>query len=208
MSISKFNQIQPKTLSKVALLIMACLLAVAITMPAMAATDEGGHGEGGGAKGWVKTDTYRVMNFAVLAIALFFILKKPLTNALNGRIEGIRSELGELEAKKEAAQKELTQYNEKLAALDKEAEQIMVDYVRQGEEAKARILEEAKQAAVKLEDQAKRNIDAEFKQTKEKIHAEILEKAMAKAEAIVQEKITSDDQERLVDDYLEKVVAS
>ena len=29
----------------------------------------------GGAKGWVATDTYRVMNFSVLAIALFFILK-------------------------------------------------------------------------------------------------------------------------------------
>ncbi len=208
MRITRLNQNQPRKWTQVALLIMACFLAASIAMPAMASTDEGGHGAGAGAKGWVATDTYRVMNFAVLAIALFFILKKPLTNALNGRIEGIRSELGDLEAKKEAAQKELAQYNQKLAALDKEAEQIMADYLRQGEEAKARILEEAKQAAVKLEDQAKRNIDAEFKQTKEKIHAEILEKAMAKAEAIVQEKITGDDQERLVDDYLEKVVAS
>ena len=208
MRISRLNHNQPRKWTKVVLLIMTCFLAASIAIPAMAATDEGGHGEGAGPKGWVATDTYRVMNFAVLAIALFFILKKPLTNALNGRIEGIRSELGDLEAKKEAAQKELTQYNQKLAALDKEAEQIMADYLRQGEEAKARIFEEAKQAAVKLEDQAKRNIDAEFKQTKEKIHAEILEKAMAKAEAIVQEKITGDDQERLVDDYLEKVVAS
>jgi F-type H+-transporting ATPase subunit b len=208
MRITRLNHNQPRKWIKVALLIMACFLAASIAMPAMASTDEGGHGESAGAKGWVATDTYRVMNFAVLAIALFFILKKPFANALNGRIEGIRSELGDLEAKKEAAQKELTQYNQKLAALDKEAEQIMADYLRQGEEAKARILEEAKQAAVKLEDQAKRNIDAEFKQTKEKIHAEILEKAMAKAEAIVQEKITGDDQERLVDDYLEKVVAS
>ena len=200
MRISRLNHNQPRKWTKVVLLIMTCFLAASIAIPAMAATDEGGHGEGAGPKGWVATDTYRVMNFAVLAIALFFILKKPLTNALNGRIEGIRSELGDLEAKKVAAQKELTQYNQKLAALDKEAEQIMADYLRQGEE--------AKQAAVKLEDQAKRNIDAEFKQTTEKIHAEILEKAIAKAEAIVQEKITGDDQERLVDDYLEKVVAS
>ena len=141
MRISRLNHNQPRKWTKVVLLIMTCFLAASTAIPAMAATDEGGHGEGAGPKGWVATDTYRVMNFAVLAIALFFILKKPLTNALNGRIEGIRSELGDLEAKKVAAQKELTQYNQKLAALDKEAEQIMADYLRQGEEAKARILE-------------------------------------------------------------------
>ena len=39
--------------------------------------EAGGHGEGGpGGKGWVSTDTYRVMNFGVLAIALFFLLAK------------------------------------------------------------------------------------------------------------------------------------
>ncbi|MDP3283103.1 MAG: hypothetical protein Q8M56_01575, partial [Desulfobacterales bacterium] len=37
---------------------------------------EGGHGEGV-PKGWVATDTYRVMNFVVLAAGLFFLLRKP-----------------------------------------------------------------------------------------------------------------------------------
>ena len=32
--------------------------------------------EENGGKGWVATDTYKVMNFAVLAIGLFFILRK------------------------------------------------------------------------------------------------------------------------------------
>jgi sensor histidine kinase regulating citrate/malate metabolism len=39
------------------------------------------------------------------------------------------------------------------------------------------------------------------------LKAEIVEKALAKAEAIIKEQINSDDQEKLVDDYLEKVVA-
>ena len=44
-------------------------------------------------KGWVKTDWFRVMNFSVLAIALFFILKKHLSQALHARIKGIKDEL-------------------------------------------------------------------------------------------------------------------
>ncbi|MGD9185289.1 MAG: hypothetical protein PVJ13_08180, partial [Desulfobacterales bacterium] len=30
------------------------------------------------AKGWQATDTYKVMNFAVLALALVFLLRKPV----------------------------------------------------------------------------------------------------------------------------------
>ena len=44
-------------------------------------------------------------------------------------------------------------------------------------------------------------------QAKAELKSEIVEKALAKAEAIITEKINSEDQEKLVDEYLEKVVA-
>ena len=156
---------------------------------------------------WVRTDTYRVMNFTVLFVGLFLLLRKPVAKALASRIGGIKEQLSELEAKKAEAEKQLAQYNEKLSQLDKEAEQIVENYIKQGEEAKVRIIEEAKQAADKLEEQAKRNIDNEFKKAKEKIQEEVVEEALAKAEAMITGKITADDQEKLVDEYLEKVVA-
>ena len=164
---------------------------------------------GGGqeSKGWVATDTYKVMNFAVLAIGLFLLLRKPVSQALNGRIKGIKEQLSELEEKKEAAEKKLAEYNEKFLKLDKEAEQIVAEYIKQGNEAKARILKEAESAAVKLEEQAKKNIDNEFNKAKSKLHEEILEQALVKAEDIIQNKITSEDQDKLVNEYLEKVVA-
>lgn len=164
-------------------------------------------GGGGEPKGWVATDTYRVMNFAVLAIALFFILKKPVSQALNSRIDGIKEQLEELEAKKSAAEKELAEYNKKLSDLEQEAEKIVTEYARQGSEAKVRILKEAESAAEKLENQAKRAIEHEFEQAKLQLHEEIMEKALAKAENILKSQITGDDQDRLVDEYLEKVVA-
>ena len=160
-----------------------------------------------GSKGWVATDTYKVMNFAVLAIGLFLILRKPVSQALNDRIKGIKEQLSELEEKKEEAEKKLAEYNEKFLKLDKEAEQIVAEYIKQGNEAKTRILKEAESAALKLEEQAKKNIENEFKKAKSKLHEEILEQALVKAEDIIQNKITSKDQDKLVNEYLEKVVA-
>ena len=172
---------------------------------AFASTD-GGHGSAE-PKGWVKEDTYRVMNFAVLAIALFFILRKPMSQALGARIEGIKDQLSKLEARKKEAEQELAKYNDKLSLMGQEAEKIVEEYVRLGNDAKARILKEAESAAVKLEDQARRNIAHEFERAKLQLQEEILEKALVKAEDIVKRNITDGDQDRLVDEYLEKVVA-
>ena len=54
---------------------------------------------------------------------------------------------------------------------------------------------------------AKRNIEQEFKAAKAKLQQEVVEKAMEKAEEIIKASISPDDQEKLVDDYLKKVVA-
>ncbi|MGD2029673.1 MAG: ATP synthase F0 subunit B [Desulfobacterales bacterium] len=158
-------------------------------------------------KGWIATDTYRVMNFTVLVVGLFFLLRKPVSQALNARIKGIKDQLSELEAKKKDAEKELAKYTERLTHLEQESEKLIEEYVRQGNEAKARIIDEAKKTVEKLEEQARRNIEHEFKQAKIKLQQDILEKALVNAEALIKNKITSQDQDKLVDEYLEKVVA-
>ena len=156
-------------------------------------------------KGWLPTDTYKVMNFVVLAVGLFYLLRKPVSQALNGRIEGIREQLGNLETQKEAAEKTLAEYQKRLANLEQEAEQVIQDYIRQGNEAKSRIIQEAKVAAEKLQDQAQRNIEYEFRQASQSLKNEIVEKALVKAEEIIKKEISAKDQEKLVDEYLEKV---
>lgn len=185
-------------------LVLAALLLFGGTVAFAASGGE--HGDAA-PKGWVATDTYRVMNFAVLAIGLFLILKKPVSQALKGRIQGIKDQLEALEAKKKAAEARLAEYDAKMAKLDIEAEALLAEYVKQGEDAKARILKEAEVAAEKMKEQASKNIEYEFLQAKAELKAQIVEKALAKAEAIIKERINSADQEKLVDEYLAKVVA-
>jgi F-type H+-transporting ATPase subunit b len=168
---------------------------------------EGGGEHGAMSKPWEVTDTAKALNFAVLAVGLFLLLRKPVSQALSDRIKGIKEELEDLESRKVQVEKQLADYNTKLAQLDKEAEQVVAEYVRQGEDAKARILKEAESAAEKLKEQAQKNIQYEFNQAKQSLQAEIVEKALAKAEQVIKDRISSEDQDRLVDEYLEKVVA-
>lgn len=177
------------------------VLFILIAVEAVLASSGGEHGGG-----WALTDTYRVMNFAVLAIALFFLLKKPASQFLSDRIQGISDQLKELEAKKTEAEKKLAEYNERLSTLGKESEKIIAQYKQQGEAARERILKEAESAAVKLEEQARRNIEHEFKQARKQLEEEVFEKAIAKAEDRLKKNITDQDQEKLVDEYLTKVV--
>ncbi|MFW5908709.1 MAG: ATP synthase F0 subunit B, partial [Desulfosalsimonas sp.] len=131
---------------------------------------------------WVATDTYRVINFVVLAAIIIFLLRKPVKQFFGDRTRLIREQLEDLESQKQAAEKKLEEYNDRLAALSRESEKIIEDYRRQGENLKAQILKEAEAAANKLEEQATKNIEREFARAKLQLETEVFDKAVEKAE--------------------------
>ena len=179
-----------------------------MAMCGIAWASSGGDGHGGGVhNAWLTIDTWKVLNFGILAVGVFFIAKKPVAEFFSSRAKSIEDEINELEQKKADAQKELAEYQTKFKNLDQESKQIVEDYIKQGEEAKKRIIAEAGEQAEKLEDMAKRNIQQEFKSAKANLQQEIVEKALEKAEEIIKASISSDDQDKLVDEYLKKVVA-
>jgi len=162
--------------------------------------------EGGAHNRWLKIDTWKVLNFGVLALAGFFIAKKPVAKFLSSRTRDIEEELNQLEQKKAGARQKLAEYEDRFKNIDQESKQIVEEYIKQGEEAKKRIISEAGAQAAKLEDMAKRNIQQEFKAARVKLQQEIVERAMEQAEAFIKESISSEDQDQLVDQYLKKVV--
>ncbi|MBC2705914.1 ATP synthase F0 subunit B [Desulfobacula sp.] len=169
------------------------------------ASSDGGHG--GVHNAWLTVDTWKVLNFGLLAVGVFFIARKPVAQFFSSRAKDIEDEIKELELKKADAETKLAEYQTKFKNLDQESKQIVEDYIKQGEEAKTRIIAEAGEQAEKLEAVAKRNIEQEFKSAKATLQREIVEKALGKAEEVIIASISSDDQDKLVDEYLKKVVA-
>ncbi len=187
---------------------VVCLLVVFSVLFAFGsvwASSEGGHGDEGG-KGMDLL--WRTMNFVVLAGVLVFLLRKPIAKGLESRRQGIKDELDDLEVQKQEAERRLAEYKEKLSLLDKEVEKIVAEYIREGEAAKAKIIEEAQALAEKLQEQAKKNIEQEFDKAKQQLKAEMAGQAVAMAEQLIKEHINEEDQERIVDEYLTKVVVA
>ncbi|WP_321491689.1 ATP synthase F0 subunit B [uncultured Desulfobacter sp.] len=167
----------------------------------------GGHGEAAHHNAWKDVDTWKVLNFVILALGCFVVAKKPVAQFFSSRTKGIEEELTDLEQKKADAERKLAEYEARFRNLEQESEKIVEDYIRQGEEAKQRILAEAEAQAEKLEDTAKRNIEQEFKAAKVLLQQGVVDHAMEQAEALIKKSITTQDQNRLVDEYLKKVEA-
>lgn len=173
---------------------------------ALASGGGGEHGEKP-VKGWTATDNYRVMNFVVLIGALVFLLRKPVAEGLRGRIDSIRNQLSELEEKKNDAEKQMKESDNRLKGLEKEAEQIIEEYIKQGEVAKSQILKDTQKMGEKIKEQASNAIALEYNLARRALIDDIFENATLLAKQIIEQNIKPDDHERLIGEYIEKVVA-
>ncbi len=149
----------------------------------------------------------RVLNFAILVTVLVIVFKKlDVKSFFTKRTESIANTLNELEVKKAEAEKTYEEYQQKLSQLDKETDRILQEYIEQGEREKARIIASAEKAAAEIRVATDRAIDQEIKSAKEGLQAEIAELSVTAAEALLKEKIGAEDQQKLVDDFMKKVV--
>ena len=82
----------------------------------------------------------RITNFAIVAVALVFALKKPLAGYLQARTDQIRAELVDAKEKSAKAEVELEQAKALLGSLDDEVEKAKREARKAAEAEKARIL--------------------------------------------------------------------
>jgi F-type H+-transporting ATPase subunit b len=165
-------------------------------------------GSGGGEEGHgsiLKGYIYKIINFLILVIVLFKFGRKPLGDFLKKRTELIEKTLSEAKEAKEAALKALKEAEERLKTKDAEVAAIVAAAKKSGEIERDRIIEESGKLKEKILEQAKTNIEFELKHAKESIKAEAVELAMELAEKKLKDKLTKEEQERLLDESLVKI---
>jgi len=193
-------------------LLVFCL-ALAVSPLALAASGPSSHGEeaaeGSGhgdssAKLWDLL--WRTTNFAAVVAVLVLVLRKPLSQSLRHRTESIKDELDGLESRKDEAQRQLEETLARLENLEAEKEKILDGFKAQGENEKVRILAEAETMAQRIKEQARLRIDQEIAEAKAQLTDEIAELSVARALELVKKNINSEDQQRLMEESLNKMV--
>ncbi len=153
-------------------------------------------------EGWHGLGLWKVINFLLLVVGLYFVWKKVLCVALDKRQADIKKAISEAARVKEEAEKAAVQYREQLANLESRLASITEELRLEGEEEKRRIIEEAKKAAERIKEQAKVSAGQEVKKAQIEIRAEVAELAVRLARDIIKGELKPEDQQRLIKDYI------
>jgi F-type H+-transporting ATPase subunit b len=146
------------------------------------------------------------VNFLVLVFVMVYLAKKmDIKGYFRKRTELIEQSLNEARQAKELAQKALAQVEERLKVKDKEIEEIVASARISGEKEKERLIEEGERMKERILEQAKTNIDFEVRQAKSSIRDEAVEIAMELAEKKLREKLTREQQMKLLEESVAKI---
>ncbi len=150
---------------------------------------------------------FRILNFAVLVFILVKFGAKPIASGLAGRQQKIKDDIEDLEARKVEAEKTYRDFEAKLAGMEQEIDTIVDKAIAQAEIEKAKIIEKAEQAAKDIKRQAEMSVQNEIMIGRRQLKNDIADQAAAMAEQLIVKNLTSEDQVKIIEDYLDKVGA-
>jgi F-type H+-transporting ATPase subunit b len=154
----------------------------------------------------VKEYLWPVINFLILVGVMVYMLRKmDIRGFFKKRTELIEQTLREAREAKELAQKALSEVEERLKVKDTEIAGIIAGAKQSGENEKARLIEEGDKLKARILEQAKSNIEYEVKRAKEAIKQEAVEIAMELAEKKLKEKLSKEEQLKLLEESLAKI---
>lgn len=162
-----------------------------------------GEAEGHGESPWALAG--RLLNFALLAGTLVYLLRRPLAGYLTRRSERVRADLDAAEQMKQAAAAQMAEMEARLAALPGELEALRARGQEEIAAEEERIRSLAERERARLLEQAHRDIDQRVRLAERELVEHAAALAIGVAEGKIKRLITDEDQARLLDRYLAQV---
>lgn len=149
-----------------------------------------------------------LMVWATLFI-LFKLLEKlaygPITKFIEDRKSKIQSDINQAKTLNAEAEKIKSEYETRMAEAKEESQKILADARARGEELKNEIVSEAKQEAEGIKSRARKDIERERAAAFESVKSETGDMALLIASRIMEQEINVENQERLVDQFINEV---
>jgi len=180
------------------------LLTVLVAAAVFAA--EEGHGGHGAEEYTFMADWLpRLANFAILAGALFYFLRKPVRDMFRNRAAEIAKAMEESREARERAVSALTDMERKSREMEAETRALIAEAQARGEKDRQSLVEEGRKIARDIQEQIKTGTDIEVQKAKAELAAEAAVLAVDLAEGKIKSTITKQDHERIVKDYIANV---
>ncbi|MBR4741538.1 MAG: ATP synthase F0 subunit B [Desulfovibrio sp.] len=149
---------------------------------------------------------YRVVNFIIFFGILWYFTGKMIKKFFRGRRQDIQDTFDNLEERREAAKKKLSEVETHIANLEQERKAILEESRRQAEAVKNNIIEAAKQQAEQIVAQAKVTAENEGRSILSQVRSTLADEIVDAAEKLLRDKLGTQDHKKLINNSLEKVV--
>ena len=148
---------------------------------------------------------FREINFFILVVILFFLLRKPVKEYFQARAATLKQAVDEAEKSSESAQKENDEIANRLKKIDHETETLIGSFKKDGEMERAKLLEQARLYSEKIREDAKKIADNEVKKAREELKEMTVKLARDMAKKAIDREITDADEDRLTKSYVERL---
>jgi F-type H+-transporting ATPase subunit b len=182
----------------------AAVSAALIVALAPATAMAGGGGDGHGFP-WAHLIT-SFINFGIFLAIIIKFGGPKIQEHFAARREQLKANLEESQRLREAAQKKLDEYSERLTALEAEREVLLKDYREQGERERDKLIEDAKRQIEKMGADAEKAIAQETKKAIQQLERRAVLQAVELAEAAAVERLKADNaQDALVETFVSEL---
>jgi F-type H+-transporting ATPase subunit b len=181
-------------------------LGAVLLLAGVAGASEAAGGHGGISAAKMDDLIWRTVNFVVFAGILIYLVAKPAKKFFAQRSQDVATTLDEMAAKQAEFEAAVAAAEARLAAVAKERQSVIQQFIAEGEMEKAKILDKANLVAARIKEMAAFTIEQETKKAAQGLKEEVVGLATQMATDMITEKATYADQQGLVEEYLKKVV--
>lgn len=151
---------------------------------------------------------WHLINFILFAILIVWAFPKIL-RMLGGHPAdkhiALKKEMEDAAALREEMEQRFLEYEERLKSIDEQVAKVVSDAKEEAEIEKARLIEEARQTAVRIKEDAQAIADTEIARAKQELLEQTVALAARAAEDAIRAQITDDDDDRLAEEFIDKL---
>ena len=147
----------------------------------------------------------RLVNFGIIASVVVYFTRKPIRDFFANRSLEIAKAMEDSKKTREQAVLALTDLEKKIKEMEAETKSMVADAQARGEKDRQALIEEGGKVAQDVQAQVKQGIELELQKARAALAVEASLLSLELAEGTIKAKISSQDHERIVKEYITKV---
>jgi F0F1-type ATP synthase membrane subunit b/b' len=143
-------------------------------------------------------EVWRWLNLLIFVGVFIYLLRRPVSEAMRARREGIRRDLMRAQEERNAALAKLEEVEARLSKLDAEVAGVREQSEKEAAEERERIRKSTEDETRKLREQAQREVESAGKAARQELREFAAQQSVRLAEEMIRRDIKPEDDARLV----------